>query len=314
MAVENRVRADGGHLRSFRFTKNTAANDRCQHAVADAVLIGGRETAEHRWLKRYVLEAARELGYEAELERPLKSGLVADVWIDDAVSRRRVEVQRVRTDIPARTERDADVLWLLRETSRNNKDMNTYLFTNPCVRVSIFGAGRRPVHPWDDPDAAFEIRVFATVLRRTENPNSPRDFFETGEMPLRTFLREVWSGERRWVNDRTVYKFASWARDSDLEVRRAWVQARRERAAAAREAALEARRQAQRQLHEQRARSVAEIPRPPQPERPAEPSVSVPPAPHGAPPRVPVLHRPVEPPPVAPVSAWRRLIDWLRGR
>ncbi|MGJ6127072.1 hypothetical protein QN239_31270 [Mycolicibacterium sp. Y3] len=102
---------------------------------------------------QYVCQTAQDLGYTTETERPLNSGLVADVWVDDAVACQRVEVQRVRTDIPDRTDPHPDVVWLILEYARSNKAMNRYLFTNPCVRVKILDSERNPVQPWADPCA-----------------------------------------------------------------------------------------------------------------------------------------------------------------
>ena len=310
-AVENRVRADGGRLRSFRFTKNTAEQDRCQHALADPVLVGGNESAEHRWLKEYVYDTTRELGYTAQTERPLDSGLVADVWVDDAKARRRVEVQRVITDIPARTDPHADVVWLLREQSRNNKAMNNHLFTNPCVRVNIYDRARKPAAPWSDPDVDFKICVYAAVLRRAKSPRTPKEFFETGELPLRTFLREVWSGERKWVDDVEVYNYATWVRVSDLEERQEWMQARREQAAVAQAAELAARRERQPQIPERRAAVEAGTPTRPSPQPLATPPPPTPltTAPSDSSPQN--QRPPLRPPNTTP--AWRRFIAWLRG-
>ncbi len=306
-AVENRIRADGGRLRSFRFTKNTAEQDRCQHAAADAVLVEGKESEEHLWLKQYVCQTAQDLGYTTETERPLNSGLVADVWVDDAVACQRVEVQRVRTDIPDRTDPHPDVVWLIREYSRSNKAMNRYLFTNPCVRVNIFDSERNPVQPWADPCATYNICAYATVLRRSKAPTTVADFFETGELPLRTFLREVWSGERKWMYDLTVYKFACWVRVTDLDERKTWLKVQREQAAA-RAAEIAAHRE-----REQESRfparpnshpSPAPAPRRPRPPTPSPPT-----------PRSSLPHGQRQPPePASPPTMWQRLVDWLVGR
>lgn len=303
-AVENRIRADGGRLRSFRFTKNTAEEHRCQHAAADAVLVEGKESPEHRWLKDYVCATAQELGYTAEPEWPLNSGLVADVWVHDAVACQRVEVQRVRTDIPERTDPHPNVVWLLRETARNNKPMNRYLFTNPCVRVNIFGPDRRPAQPWAEPGATYEICAYATALRRSKTPTTVADFFETGELPLRTFLREVWSGERIWTDDRTVYKFACWVRVKDLEERQMWLQVQREQAAA-RAAEIAARREREKRPQ------LSTRPDLQPPAKPApRPPTPLPTAPWSSFPR----DQRQPPEPASPPSVWRRFVDWLVGR
>ncbi len=294
-AVENRIRADGGRLRSFRFGKNTAEQDRCEHAFADAVLVGGTESLEHRWLKDFVYAAAQELGYTAELEWPLDSGLVADVWVHDANACQRVEVQRVRTDIPDRTDRHRDVVWLIREASRNNKAMNRYLFTNPCVRVNIFDAHRKPVHPWTDPGATYTICAYATVLRRAKAPAAVGDFFETGELPLRTFLREVWSGERTWINDRSVFKFGCWVRVKDLEERENWLAVQRQQAA----------------VFPPRSSTQPTPQRPPTPAPPVPTPAPAPPTPRSLFPDD-EQRRPSQPP--SPPTVWQRFVDWLVGR
>lgn len=303
-AVENRLRADGGRLRSFRFTKNTPEAHRCQHAAADAVLVNGKESREHRWLKNYVCATAQELGYTAEPEWPLNSGLVADVWVHDAAACQRVEVQRVRTDIPKRTDPNPNVVWLLRETARNNKAMNRYLFTNPCVRVNIFGPGRRPVRPWAEPGATYQICVYATVLRRS--PTTGGGFFETGELPLRTFLREVWSGERIWTDDRSVYNFACWVRVKDLEEQQKWLQVQREREQVAAQAAeIAARREREKQ---------PQLSARPNPQPPADPAPRPPtPLPIEACGPFPRDQR-QQPKPAARPSALQRFVDWLLGR
>lgn len=304
-AVENRIRADGGRLRSFRFRSSTPEAHRCEHGAAGAVLVQGKESAEHKWLKDFVCATARDLGYTAETEWPLDSGLIADVWVHEAVACQRVEAQRVRTDIPKRTDPHTSVVWLLRETARNNVAMNRYVFANPCVRVNIFDSDRRPVQPWAEPAATYSICAYATVLRLSKTPTADCDFFETGELPLRTFLREVWSGDRSWMDDRTVYKFASRVRANDLEERQMWLQRRQEQAAAQAAATIAADRRNQ-ERHRLSTRPNLQPTQKPVP-RPHKPPVT---APLSSLPRA--EGQPTDP--ARPLSVWRRFVDWLVGR
>lgn len=194
------------------------------------------ETGEHHWLKRFVLEAAHRAGYvEADLERPLPVGVRADVFVPGA-QRSRVEVQRGATDVPARSERYPDVVWLLRAAfDEANKK---FLFDYPCVQVRVTrkDAGGRwvPARPWSEETPNISISASSTVLRpRVCTDRSHRHgFFETKPMSLDLFLRQVWSGERQWFRRGTVHTFAGWVLGHDLRRYEAWLA---EREAAARE-------------------------------------------------------------------------------
>ena len=220
--VQRINKSNGTISRFFRF--NPGSPIKCGHAEADPVILptggGGRETREHKWLKEYVRDIAIELGHQAHTEKTLHSGVIADVWVPTATQCPRVEIQRVKTDIPTRTKQDPNVVWLLR--SVHGKAMTNFLFHKPCVRVLAGDSNAIPDRPWDEPDREFTLRAGATVLRPAAAPEWPRGYFETHPIELRLFLQQVWAGDRIWIDNPQVHKFGSWILTTDLEQHNQW--------------------------------------------------------------------------------------------
>lgn len=220
--VQRTNKSHGTISRFFRF--NPGSPVKCGHAEADPVVLptggGGRETREHKWLKEYVRDLAIELGHQAHTEKTLPSGVIADVWVPTAEQCPRVEIQRVKTDIPTRTKQDPDVVWLLR--SVHGKSMTNFLFHKPCVRVLAGVSNSIPDRPWDEPDREFTLRAGATILRPAAVPEWPRGYFETHPIELRLFLQQVWAGNRIWVDNTQVHKFGGWILIADLERHNQW--------------------------------------------------------------------------------------------
>lgn len=277
-AVQKRRKSDGQITRWFAFTKG----DSCDHNEVDAPVVvlqpvvspatvakPSGETAEHLWLKDYVDQTALDSGYEAVVqEQPLpRLRIVPDVTLGDAVAGGRVEVQRGATDVPSRTEKDADVVWLLRlgENFGNDK----HLFDWPCVSVRITAwergkttseKGRRvTVKPWETGSAvtSFRVEAMGTVLRRRNDPDldSVYGFFETRPMSLDQFLTHVWAGKRRWHPRHGVHRFGGWALESDLHAYQVWLVERR--AVLAERAAMVTQEQARRAPGSEEALAVA---------------------------------------------------------
>lgn len=230
VAVEIK-RPDGGITRFFRFHAST----HCMHrAVSRGVVVpaqtvgkdSSNESDEHLWLKQYVLSAALRFGYEdGSLENFVAAGVRADVRVPGA-ERPRVEVQIGQSDVPARTERFASVIWLLRAVF--NESNVEYLFDHPCVQVRISrrdADGRWiPAQPWNDGRDAV-VRATGTLLRSRDEPQPDDDFgfFESEKrVPLDRFLREVWSGERRWFSRGDIHSYAGWVKVGDEVRYREW--------------------------------------------------------------------------------------------
>lgn len=244
-AVE-RARKDGGKTRYFAFESGA----KCSHrAVKSGVIVpaaspSSPESGEHKWLKNYVLEAAHRLGYnEASAEYTL-ANVRADVYVPTA-HRQRVEVQRGQTDIPMRTSVASDVIWLLRMP--NDASNKRYLFNMPCVQVRIIdpeaGPGQaRAAQPWQNDQPRALVRATSTVLCPRTDPDVDSDFgyFTTEKyMPLDTFLKQVWSGRRRWYPSGAVHKFAGWVNVADYDRYQQWMTARKQHEEAAKRARQE---------------------------------------------------------------------------
>lgn len=243
--VERSNRSKGTTTRFFRFSGESGQS--CDHEEVDRGVEvqasggGGVESGEHVWLKDYVAGIARKAGYSPELEARLESGVRADVFIPTA-HRGRVELQRVATNIPARTEEHPDVIWLLREQYSHSTGNKRALFGYPCTQVRITALvvaadGTRdwpPAEPWrhDFGTRPTSVKASSTVLTRSTDPVRalvPRrgkggkvtmvyedQFFRTQPMPLRDFLTEVWSGDRQWYPKGRIHKFAGWAHRDDV--------------------------------------------------------------------------------------------------
>ncbi|WP_210687334.1 hypothetical protein [Mycolicibacterium sp. GESEQ-9] len=205
---------------------------------------GSGESDEHLWLKNLVAQIAEAANYVATHEQELPGGVRADVYIEGAQQAGRVEVQRVATDIPARTERHPDVVWLLREAYSTSSGNKTALWGNPCVQLRIRAPrivnGKRSwvaAEPWAGSQwADAQVSASSTVLRLSHKDGG-EPFFDTQPIDLALFLRQVWSGKRRWYPKGRAHKsFAGWALVGDVEALESWQQQRREqmRAAAAR--------------------------------------------------------------------------------
>ena len=225
------VNPAGRTTRFFRFVPHGPT---CGHQeVSDPVIVEPPtiaqpgESAEHRWLKEYVRQAALDVGHHGvRLEATLADQVRADVFVPGVV-RGRIEVQRGPTNVPERTEGFAEVVWLLRAAF--NETNRRYLFTCPCVQVRVV---RRVAERWvlaepwlDGWDA--EVRATATVLqaRADPDPSDPYGFFETAKnVPLAAFLSQVWSGHRRWHPQLTAHRFAGWITDEDWERYESWRQ------------------------------------------------------------------------------------------
>lgn len=222
---------------------------RCGHAEVksgiEVSLRPGGESAEHLWLKQFVLDSARKCGYEADAEYRLESGVRADVWVHSAC-RGRIEVQRVPTDVSERTKQDEQVVWLLREDAMT-KAMTSILFRNPCVQVRVTEKVDTPAgtdwvaaKPWEtDRTPVLSVRATATVLAKLDTPQPHRarksgkrnsvKYFQSESMRLHTFLDEVWSGKRRWYPKGSPHYIAGWILVEEYEQHRSEIVERRRR-------------------------------------------------------------------------------------
>lgn len=216
--------ADGKVTRYFRYAKGTR---KCGHQEVKRGIVVSAESEEHKWLKAFVKDVALSCGYsDVSLEKTLGPRVRADVYVP-AVRRGRVEVQRGETDISRRTDPHDDVIWLLRAAyETNNTDA---LFRLPCVRVRITRKDKNGrwviAHPWMEAGPS-SVCAIATVLRPSFKPDQTTTFgfFEPQKnLPLETFLREVWSGERTWQPPCEVHSFAGWVLESDEGAYRSWV-------------------------------------------------------------------------------------------
>lgn len=269
VAYERKNPRHGTVTRYFSFAKRSGT---CTHAaVKSGVIVPAQpispsapsgESDEHMWLKQRVVDIATSAKYSATAEKTLPGDVRADVYVEGVQHGARIEVQRVATDIPTRTEQYPDVIWLLRDaysTSSGNKEA---LFSYPCVQIRVTAprpvGGKRewvPAQPWlsGDWDDA-RVSASSTVLR-FQHDDSGAPVFDTYPMRLDLFLRQVWSGERQWYRKGLAHKtFGGWALVSDVEAVNAWRQERREQA-----------------------RALAAAPRPPTPATVPEPAVLAPP-------------------------------------
>jgi hypothetical protein len=259
VAYERPNKKKGTITRYFSFTGD---GGKCGHAAVkkgvevpdpsakpQSQAAGSAESDEHLWLKNKVVEIATAAKYVTIQEQELRGGVRADVYIEGAQQAGRVEVQRVATDIPARTERHPDVVWLLREAYSTGSGNKTALWGNPCVQLRIRAPriinGKQEwvaAEPWSGPHwADAQISASSTVLRLTHK-DSGEPFFDTRPIDLSLFLRQVWSGKRRWYPKGQAHKgFAGWALVSDVEAFGEWHRQRREKMRADAAAAAAAR-------------------------------------------------------------------------
>lgn len=239
-AVEVTNKDKGTVTRFFRFATK---GPRCGHAeVKSGVVVAlpaeqspgetqTGESAEHKWLKRLVAGIAVAAGYTATDEQNLPGSVRADVLIEGVVQAARVEVQRGPTDIPARTERYPDVVWLLRDAYSKSSGNTNALFSCPCVQVRITAVRMVQgitksvaAEPWRDSDSGEVVRVVAssTVLRRVDNDDGEPSLLPD-PLDLSVFLRQVWAGERRWYPRGQAHAtFAGWALARDVDAVFAW--------------------------------------------------------------------------------------------
>ena len=190
---------------------------------------GGRESAQHDWLKNKFAEMARDLGYSAVVEHwPTH----ADVYIESAPPFC-LEIQLGSTSFEARTRaresRGARVCWLIRY-GLNTPSANEALAMAQAVRFRVVDDSRRVAQPWrDSPGSALAdgayIEVFMAVAAR------PRDWLRPGEpwfrtggyMDARQFLDEILSGRRRpYDGPELGLRQAAWALDIDVADYRAF--------------------------------------------------------------------------------------------
>lgn len=232
LVARYRAHSNGDITRYLAFYGGLA---KCAHAeVDDGIRKSAGETQEHEWLKGRVQDIATAAGYGvAELEFPLVGGrVIADVYVS-SVERQRVEVQRVPTDIPKRNEAYSNTVWLLRQSCSESVAMTRALFNEPCVKILITAfdpnTGKLvPGSPWAQTSDTihFRVQAAATVLKKKVAPSKNGDFFEPTKLDLSVFLRQVWSGDRRWYPRGQAHRFAGWALESDMKDKRSWEQER----------------------------------------------------------------------------------------
>lgn len=228
LIAKARRRDDGGETRFFAFYRSTG----CDHlSETQGVARQTGEGERHAWVKTYVRDTARELGYlGAEVEYTLP-GLRADVYVPEPAAVTRIEVQQHQTDFDERTEKYDNVLWLLDRTYTSDKKVKNALFTQRAVAFVVTaesdgtrGAQLRPVEPWRDCVDEATMWVRSTVLfAPAVDPSVDHDidkYFKTRPMPLKEFLGEVLAGKRVWRND--IHRFAGWVRFQDIERYQAW--------------------------------------------------------------------------------------------
>lgn len=241
-----------------RFFKVASTRKSCDHEETDKPAVPDRmrrpsgESPEHKWLKQFIVEAARKAGFNAETEvaDPATPGRIADVFVGNA-RRPRVEVQRVDTNIALRTAANPDnVIWLVRSADHTHAQHDKWLFDYPCVRLRIrkkLPDGTTTVgYPWLEEDndySSYDVDAISTVLSPVTKPHlSTRttwvgkgrnrrkravvycDYF-TGRdvsVPLPTFLGQVWRGERIWHPRWRPHKTGGWILESDYEAFEQW--------------------------------------------------------------------------------------------
>ncbi len=268
VAYERKNLRQGTVTRYFSFAKGSGT---CTHAaVKHGVVVPAQpiappapsgESDEHMWLKQRVVDIAISAKYSATTEQTLPGDVRADVYVDGVQHGARVEVQRVATDIPTRTEQYPDVIWLLRDAYSTSSGNKNALFSYPCVQIRVSAprtvGGKKewvPAQPWasDEWDDA-RVSASSTVLQ-LKRDNSGAPVFGTYPVALDLFLGQVWSGERQWYRKGLAHtNFGGWALVCDVDAVKAWRQERREQA-----------------------RALAVASRPPTPPQPSEPPAPVP--------------------------------------
>lgn len=190
---------------------------------------GGREGAQHDWLKYTLAEIARDLGYSAIVEHwPTRS----DVYVESSPPFC-LEIQLRSTRFAARTQarknQGARVCWLIRD-GLNTPGADEALARAQAVRFRVVDGNRRVAQPWGDPAGSVladspRIEVFMPIATR------PRDWLKPGEpwfrtdsyMDARQFLDEILSGRRRpYGGPELGLKQAAWALDTDVAAYRAF--------------------------------------------------------------------------------------------
>ena len=225
------VNPAGRTTRFFRFVPHGPT---CGHQeVSDPVIVElptiGQpgESAEHRWLKEYVRQAALDVGHHGvRLEAALADQVRADVFVPGVV-RGRIEVQRGPTNVPERTEGFAEVVWLLRAAF--NETNRRYLFTCPCVQVRVV---RRVADAgsWPSPGSTGGTLRSGPPLRSSgpgpiRTPVIPTD----SSRPRRTSPWQRFSARSGPVTAAgipklTAHRFAGWITDEDWERYESWRQ------------------------------------------------------------------------------------------
>jgi len=181
----------------------TQQRDGCDHWTGGSD--GGPMTPRHLWVQTRLLEMCRELGFSAVAE---DHHTRADVLV--AAPATALEVQLRPTAFVDRTQsrrdKGVDTVWFIAsDVSRKNPSVRTAVATLPTVYFEVrdrrFHASRSGFSPWDDPSGDLsqhaEIKVFGTVFDLSATASTPT--LTHGGMSAREFLREVLSGERRWM-------------------------------------------------------------------------------------------------------------------
>jgi hypothetical protein len=184
---------------------------------------GGREGAQHDWLKNKFAEIVRDLGYRAVVEHwPTR----ADVYVESSPPFC-LEIQLRSTSFHGRTQarenRGARVCWLIRD-SLNTPSANEALARAQAVRFRVVDDSRRLVQPWcDSPGNVMAYSPHIEVFMAIAAP--PRDWLKPGEpwfrtdgyMNARQFLDEILSGRRRpYDGPELGLRQAAWALDTDV--------------------------------------------------------------------------------------------------
>ncbi|MFC9437875.1 hypothetical protein [Nocardia sp. NPDC057030] len=176
----------------------------CEHWTGGSD--GGPMTARHVWVQARILRTCRDLGYTAV---PEDHHTRADVYVSEPSTA--LEVQLRATAFNDRTEarraKGADTIWFLaHDVSRSNASIKNAIATLPTVRFQVGDRrnrtrGAAEFEPWLDRtgglDEFAEIRVYGTTFDLDTRTGTPR--LEHAGMALPTFLREVLSGRRRWI-------------------------------------------------------------------------------------------------------------------
>jgi len=184
---------------------------------------GGRESAQHDWLKNKLAEIVRDLGYIAVVEH---WPTYADVYVESSPPFC-LEVQLKPTSFDARTRarqnHGARVCWLIRD-SLNTPGASETLARGQAVRFRVVDGSRRVAQPWHDTPGSVladspRIEVFMAIATRPDDWLKPGElWFRThGYLDARQFLDEILSGRRRpYSGPELGLRQAAWALDTDV--------------------------------------------------------------------------------------------------